>query len=353
MGAYPTGGGFRSTKPRWCQVRVGQRARAGGIQPGDLLGGERPADRLQVLPKLLFVARTDNHARHRRSLQQPVERNLRHRFSGLARHRIERVHHVEQVGILDLRALVRSLVQPARRRQRRAAAELTGQPAPAERAPDHRAHALIERERHQLCLIVPPDQRIIGLMRDVAREVVAIRHRQRLHQMPAGEVGAADVADLAGPHEIVQRGEGLLDWGQGIEAVQLEEIDMIGLQPLKGGVARIDEMPAGGADIVRPRAGAERRLGRDQHAVAPSLDCLAQDLLGGAVGVDVGAVKHRQACIQADIDQAAGRRDIGVAPGTEEFAFAAECPGPKTQHGHAEAGSAKSPVFHVIAFLVQ
>ena len=67
----------------------------------------------------------------------------------------------------------RLAVQAARRRQRLAAADLAGEPAPAERAPDHRADPLVERQRHQLPLVVAADQRVVGLVGDVARQAVA------------------------------------------------------------------------------------------------------------------------------------------------------------------------------------
>ena len=95
--------------------------------------------------------------------------------------------------------------------QRLAAADLAGEPSPAERAPDDRAHLLVERQRHQLPLVVAADQRVIRLVGDVAGQAVFLRDGQRLHQVPAREVRAADVADLAGAHQVVERAEHLLD----------------------------------------------------------------------------------------------------------------------------------------------
>ena len=63
-------------------------------------------------------------------------------------------------------------LQAARRRQRLAAADLAGEPAPAERAPDDRADLLVEAQRHQLPLVVAADQRVVRLVRDVAGQAV-------------------------------------------------------------------------------------------------------------------------------------------------------------------------------------
>ncbi len=47
------------------------------IELRHLFAGEIPADRAEVLPELLFVARADNDAGHGGALQEPVQRELR------------------------------------------------------------------------------------------------------------------------------------------------------------------------------------------------------------------------------------------------------------------------------------
>ena len=210
--------------------------RAGGVQRGDLRRGQVPADGAEVLAQLLLVARADDHGRHGRPLEQPVERDLRHGLAGLPGDRVEGVDDPVEVLVGHLRPDVgRDLApQAARLRQRLAAADLAGQPAPAERAPDDRADLLVEGQRHQLPLVVAADQRVVRLVGDVAGEAVPLGDGQRLHQVPAGEVRAADVADLAGPDQVVERAQHLLDRRQRVEAVQLEEVDVVGAQPPAG-----------------------------------------------------------------------------------------------------------------------
>ena len=70
-------------------------------------------------------------------------------------------------------------------------------------------------------------------MRDVARIAVAVGDGERLHQMPAGEVRDADVANLAGADQSIERRQHLFDRRHGVEAVQLEEIDVVGPQTLQ------------------------------------------------------------------------------------------------------------------------
>ena len=83
-------------------IRLGSLA--GRVEPGHLVGGQGPADGAQVLPELLLVARTHDHAGHGRPLQQPVQRHLRHGPAGLGGNGVQRVDDPVQVLVLDLRA---------------------------------------------------------------------------------------------------------------------------------------------------------------------------------------------------------------------------------------------------------
>ena len=75
-----------------------------------------------------------------------------------------------------------------------------------ERAPDRPRPTFWSRaERHQLPLVVAADERVVRLVGHVARPAVALGDGQRLHQVPAREVRAADVADLPGLHQVVER----------------------------------------------------------------------------------------------------------------------------------------------------
>ena len=89
--------------------------------------------------------------------------------------------------------------------QRLAASYPAGETPPTQRAPDQRADALIEGERHELPLIVAADKRIVDLVRHMAWPAVTLGNGERLHQLPAREVGGADIAQLAATDEPVNR----------------------------------------------------------------------------------------------------------------------------------------------------
>ena len=105
-----------------------------------------------------------------------------------------------------------------------------------------------------------------------------------------------------------------LDRRQRIEAVQLIQVDVVGAQPTQTAFDRANEVVARRADVVRSRAGSEGALGRDEHPIAPALDRLAEDLFGQAGGVDVRRVEHRQARVEADVDQPGRVGDVASRP---------------------------------------
>ena len=86
--------------------------------------------------------------------------------------RVDGVDHSEEIFVVNLRpGIIRRF--PVKRLvfgKRRAAADLPGEASPTERTPHDRAHFLVERQRHEFPFVVAADERVIGLMRHVARE---------------------------------------------------------------------------------------------------------------------------------------------------------------------------------------
>jgi hypothetical protein len=154
--------------------------------------------------------------------------------------------------------------------------------------------------------------------------------------VPAGEIGAADVADLARAHHIVKRAERFLHGRQPVHCVQLEKIDVIRAEPAEAAFDRPDEMEARRAEIVRAVAGLERGLRGDEDLVAAALDRAAEHFLRRAAGVDVGGVKHSEPGVEADVDQPRGLLDVGAAEGLEELVCSAKGGRAEGEYWHAE-----------------
>lgn len=74
------------------------------VESGDLFFRQIPTERAKILPELLFVARADHDVAHRRTLQQPVERNLRNRLVHVQRDLLNRVDDFVQILVFNNRA---------------------------------------------------------------------------------------------------------------------------------------------------------------------------------------------------------------------------------------------------------
>ena len=99
------------------------------------------------------------------------------------------------------------------------------------------------------------------------------------------------------------------------------------------------------AGVVGAVAHRHPRLGGHQHVVAAARQRLAEDLLRGAVGVDVGRVDHVDAGVEAHVDLAARAVDVRGAD-VRELAAAAEGHRAEGERGDAEAGAAELAVVH-------
>ncbi len=227
-----------------------------------------------------------------------------------------------------------------------AAADLAGEPPPAERAPDECADALIETERHQFPFVIAADQRIIDLVGDVARISVAVGGGEGFHQLPAGKIGNADIAQLARAHERVEGRQHLFDGRSGIEGVQLQQVDIVGSEPFQRLFHTADQARARRACGVRSFADRKRQLRRQNDVVAPALDRGAKNLFRSAVGIDVCRVEKIDARLQANVDEAARLGRIRTAPGAEERPFAAEGARSEAEDRYFQSRGTKPSIFH-------
>src|SRR5438445_9325367 len=91
---------------------------------------------------------------------------------------------------------------------------LAREPAPGERTPHEHADPVALGDREDVTLGLPGEDRVGSLLADDPGQAPALADPVGLDQFPGRIRGGADVADLALVHEVVERGEGLLDVGQ-------------------------------------------------------------------------------------------------------------------------------------------
>src|SRR5580692_1443308 len=120
-------------------------------------------------------------------------------------------------------------------------------------------------------------------MGNVAGPSVFFGDGQRLHEVPSGEIGAGDVADFATLDQRVQSFDGFFDRGLRVESVHVIDVDVIGVEASQAGLAGLNQMVAGGAEIVGAVAHIECSFGGNQNCVATSGDGLTEDFFGRAL----------------------------------------------------------------------
>lgn len=126
--------------------------------------------------------------------------------------------------------------------------------------------------------------------------------------------------DLALADQVLHRTGHLLDRHHRINAVLVEKVDAVRLQPLE---RSLDDV----ADVLRPavhalvpgRAGdVDAEFGGDHHLITDRLQCLADDLLILERPIDLRGVEESDAALECRADQADGirrrhRLPIGLA----------------------------------------
>lgn len=190
-------------------------------------------------------------------------------------------------------------------------------------------------------------QRIINLLAGVADQPLALGDRQAFHQVPAREVRATHVAHLSRALEVVKCTQGFLDRRDRIEGMDLIQIKVVGAEPAQRVFAGFDQVLTRQPDVVDPRAHAAKRFGGQQHLVTPALDRRADNLLAGALGVDVGGVYEVQPCLQADVQKPSGFVRLDIAHVFEKVT-AAEGHGAEREDGNVQAGAAEGSRFHKV-----
>jgi hypothetical protein len=115
--------------------------------------------------------------------------------------------------------------------------------------------------------------------------------------LPGVHRGRAEIADLAEFDDVVQGFHRLLDGCIRIEAMDLVEIDVMGAEPSEGGIHLLEDglageaLPAGAVVHLAEHLGCQH----DVLAAGVTLDGATNELLGGAVLIDVRGVPERDA----------------------------------------------------------
>ena len=220
---------------------------------------------------------------------------------------------------------------------------LAGEQAAVQGEERQQAQAEALARRDDLVLDASIEQAVLVLRADEPGQVGGPRRPVRVRDLPAGEVGVAQVADLAGADQVVQRGQRLVDRGARVGLVHLVEVDVVGPQPAQRRLEGADHVPPGaaGVEVVAVQAAhVHAELGGQHHLVAAALECGAEALLGAAVwgAVDVGGVEQGDSRVERRVHDLAGAVDVELA---------AEVVAADADDGDGQARIAKPAVAHL------
>src|SRR5438445_2954201 len=259
-------------------------------------GGEHQVRRGDVLLEVLAALGSRNGHDVFAPPQQPRQRDLSRRRALPLRHLLHRGSdaHVR----IEVRALEPRVV-PAQVALREPPGALDG---PAEEAASERS----ERDEHDAELTQQRDDPRLEV--PFPERVLALERRDRMHLVRAPDgllarLGQAEVTDLSPPNEIGHRAHHVLDRHLLVDAVLVEEVDVIGLEPARGGFHHLADVlraaiEANDLPIVEPEA----ELGGDDHLIALALESASEKLLVVPDAVGLGGVEERHPQLDGALD---------------------------------------------------
>ncbi|HVN93040.1 MAG TPA: hypothetical protein VMT38_05065 [Terracidiphilus sp.] len=227
-----------------------------------------------------------------------------------------------------------------------------GEPAARKWTPREHADALIDAEAGHLALFFAIEQVVVVLHGDEARPAVQVGHVERLRELPRKHGRCPDVARLSSFHDVVQGFHRLFDGCVVIPAVNLVEVNVVGLEPAKALVDFEEDFLARKAFAVGLVAHHALQLGGDDDGLTARVRFqeAADDGFAFAAGINIGGVeevdskieglaKKRLAVglVQCPFVTAGQRRSLGGAA----VGHAAEA-----NAGNFQASAAKIDVIH-------
>src|SRR5258705_2272808 len=317
------------------------------IQLPKLVLSECEFDCREIVPKLAKSFRAYDARGYHRLCQEPRERNTCSTTSSVFR---DWSYYVEDIPgplfvhdgkIVFTAARIRGvLVGPT---------ELAGKQAAGKRTPHEQADLFGFQQRSDFPFQIAAGDRVIGLKRVESGQVPELGDAEGFGDLPCLPVGAADVANLSLLHQGVESAKRLFDRSDGIVAVDLVQIDMVGLQTAKTGLHTVHNVASRSPEFIPARADAAIVLRRD-HNILPCdvkvFQRLPENLFALTLRVIVRRIKEVDAAVNRSLDQFIGPGLANGADGLEETSAVPECHGSEAELRNQETCIAERCVLH-------
>lgn len=159
---------------------------------------------------------------------------------------------------------------------------------------------------------MPGEEIILGLLNNGPNEIEPLSNAPRLRDLLRRPLTRPPIIGPALINDVIHSPDGLLDGSGDVGAVAVDEIDVIHVQSLQTSLGALDDVLAGEALVVGAGAAPEDLGGDDDVGALPAelLDGLAHDLLGAAIGVDLGVVEEVDAVVAAALEDGFGLLDV-------------------------------------------
>jgi hypothetical protein len=202
------------------------------------------------------------------------------------------------------------------------------------------------RHRDQLALDAPVQEVVGRLLAHEAVQPQLLGRPQRLDHLPRGVRARADVAHLALADQVVERAQRLVDRDAALRAVDLVQVDVVGLQAAEAVLTGLHDVEAGvppgvGVGVVHLAVD----LGRQKHPVplAALLERHAGHRFRLAAPVHVRGVDEVAAGVEEPVDHPARLVLLGLPPEGHH----AQAP-----DAHLRPGAPQRSVFHAFSSLI-
>ena len=223
--------------------------------------------------------RADNGRGHGRLMQQPCECDISRVLAPLSAELLPR---------LDGRTMLfecigRAATGTATRRAVRHLANDAAEQSSMQGRPRDHADAVCLGGRKHLELDGALDEVVDRLLAHQPQLPSPRRGLLRLCEMPACEVGGADIDDLALIAEDLHRLPDLIPWSRAVDVVHLVKVDVVGLHALERRIAGPADVQCRELAVIRPVAHVAVELRREDGAL-PAAVALGEPLADDALG---------------------------------------------------------------------
>src|SRR6202035_5161722 len=228
-------------------------------------------------------------------------------------------------------------------------AELAGKQTTGKRTPHEQTDLFGFQQGNDFPFEIAASDRIISLKCVESGKVLILGDAECFGELPCLPVRAADVADLSLLHQSVESAKCLSDRGHGIVAMDLVQVNIVGLQPAETGVHSVHNVSARSPDVIPPRADAAIDLCRDYDILPRDVKVFQrspQHFFALTLRVIVRRIEEVDAAVNRGLDQFIGPGLVNSADSLEEASAVPEGHSPEAESRNQETRIAERCVFH-------